>query len=230
MQMAKENNNVIQVNKEKIIVKSLPRKIKARSTKKTSNKTCDNDSSACCNGNGDDCCKNQLSKEETPYITTENESQKISIKIFYATQTRTAKYFAQQLYESFIKHPSSCECTITDIIDYETEDFLSESAICIFVVSTYNVEGPLDWFYKWLEDTRYDFRVDKQALSKMRFAVFGLGDSAYGDQFCIQPRNIDKWLGQLGAKRLYPLGEGDKNSGIIYIQLNIFILFPFFFY
>lgn len=55
----------------------------------------------------------------------------------------------------------------------------------------------------------------------MKFAIFGLGDSAYGDQFCIQPRNIDKWLGQLGAKRLYPLGEGDKNSGII-IKLNFF--------
>ncbi|CAB4490912.1 hypothetical protein RhiirA1_502506 [Rhizophagus irregularis] len=201
------------VNKEKTTGKGL-RKRFTRSTKKTSNQTCTNDSgekSACCgNGGVSDCCKNQLS-EETYHIITANKSTKISVKIFYATQTRTAKYFAQQLYQSFTKH-SNCECSIMDIVEYETEDFLSESAICIFLISTYNVEGPLDWFYKWLEDTRYDFRVDKQALSKMKFAIFGLGDSAYGDQFCIQPRNIDKWLGQLGAKRLYPLGEGDKNS------------------
>ncbi|CAI2183510.1 11497_t:CDS:10 [Funneliformis geosporum] len=195
--------------KEKKPVKSSPKRIKSRLVKKTSGQACNGsgEQAACCSGNGEACCKNELS-EESPCTITKELTREL-IKIFYGTQTRTAKYFAQQLYESFLDR---CECSMMDIINYETEDFLSESAICIFIISTYNVEGPLDWFYKWLEDTRYDFRVDKQALSKMRFAVFGLGDSAYGEQFCTQPRNIDKWLGQLGAKRLYPLGEGDKGS------------------
>ncbi|CAG8722226.1 16508_t:CDS:2, partial [Funneliformis mosseae] len=195
--------------KEKTTVKSLPKRFKPRLVKKNSGQASNGsgEQTSCCSGNGEECCKNQLSQEMPCTIT--KELTKEFIKIFYATQTRTAKYFAQQLYESFLER---CECSMMDIINYETEDFLSETAICIFIISTYNVEGPLDWFYKWLEDTRYDFRVDKQALSKMRFAVFGLGDSAYGEQFCNQPRNIDKWLGQLGAKRLYPLGEGDKDS------------------
>src|ERR1044072_4198412 len=125
IQSAKKKNNslkqIIEANNGTTTVKSLPKRIKSRSIKKASNQTCNNDldeKSASCCGNGDDCCKNQLSETTT---TTTNESSKISIKIFYATQTSTAKYFAQQLYESFIKHPLNCECTVMDIVDYETE-------------------------------------------------------------------------------------------------------------
>lgn len=161
--------------------------------------------------------KNTMKITDTTTSTTlPSEEEKNEIKIFYSTQTGTSKLFAQKLYQEFSSESkfSSNNIMVLDIVDYDTDDFLSESAICIFIISTYNVEGPLDWFVKWLEDTRYDFRVSKQSLSKMKYTVFGLGDSAYGDdQFCTQPKNIDKWLGQLGAKRLYPLGEGDKNSG-----------------
>ncbi|CAJ0825615.1 9024_t:CDS:10 [Entrophospora sp. SA101] len=134
------------------------------------------------------------------------EEEKNEIKIFYSTQTGTSKLFAQKLYQEFSSESkfSSNNITILDIVDYDTDDFLSESAICILIISTYNVEGPLDWFVKWLEDTRYDFRVSKQSLSNMKYTVFGLGDSAYGDdQFCTQPRNIDKWLGQLDQEKSF---------------------------
>ncbi|KAF9111001.1 S-adenosyl-L-methionine-dependent tRNA 4-demethylwyosine synthase [Mortierella sp. AM989] len=143
------------------------------------------------------------------------------MKVFYSTITGTAKVFAQQLADSAIalglKEPK-----LIDIVDYDTEDFLSESNVCIFILSTYNVEGPNDWFLKWLEDTRFDWRVQKESLNKLKFSVFGLGDSAYGDEFCNGPRSADKWLGQMGAQRVWPFGEGDKNGdqGGAYKQWN----------
>lgn len=135
------------------------------------------------------------------------------MKIFYSTITGTAKLFAQQLYDSAI-NAGLPEPKIIDIVDYDTEDFLTETGLCVFILSTYNVEGPNDWFLKWLEDTRFDWRVEKGALSKLRFSVFGLGDSAYTEEFCNGPRSADKWLGQMGAQRVWPFGEGDKNGGM----------------
>lgn len=67
-------------------------------------------------------------------------------------------------------------------------------------------------FTKWLRDLRYDWRVDRLSLQKLRYAVCGLGDSAYGDEFNVAAQQIDKWLGQLGATRIYPLGACDKNN------------------
>ncbi|KAF9197666.1 S-adenosyl-L-methionine-dependent tRNA 4-demethylwyosine synthase [Haplosporangium sp. Z 27] len=143
------------------------------------------------------------------------------IKVFYSTVTGTAKLFAQQLVDSAIALGLQ-EPKLIDIVDYDTEDFLSESSLCIFILATYNVEGPNDWFLKWLEDTRFDWRVQKESLNKLKFSVFGLGDSAYGDEFCNGPRSADKWLGQMGAQRVWPFGEGDKNGdqGGAYKQWN----------
>ncbi|KAG0012434.1 S-adenosyl-L-methionine-dependent tRNA 4-demethylwyosine synthase [Entomortierella chlamydospora] len=143
------------------------------------------------------------------------------IKVFYSTITGTAKLFAQQLVDSAVALGLQ-EPKLIDIVDYDTEDFLTESSLCIFILSTYNVEGPNDWFLKWLEDTRFDWRVQKESLNNLKFSVFGLGDSAYGDDFCNGPRSADKWLGQMGAQRVWPFGEGDKNGdqGGAYKQWN----------
>lgn len=54
--------------------------------------------------------------------------------------------------------------------------------------------------------------MDRLSLQKLRYAVCGLGDSAYGDEFNVAAQQIDKWLGQLGATRIYPLGACDKNN------------------
>lgn len=54
--------------------------------------------------------------------------------------------------------------------------------------------------------------MDRLALQKLRYAVCGLGDSAYGEEFNVAAAQIDKWLGQLGATRIYPLGSCDKNA------------------
>lgn len=222
--------------------KKLPKVIR----KKPKQKKAD-DEPGCCGGknkaegdNSTGCCggKNKPSNDnKAPHCacsTTTSNATPITVidplalpelvepmKIFYSTITGTAKLFAQQLYDSAI-NAGLPEPKIIDIVDYDTEDFLTETGLCVFILSTYNVEGPNDWFLKWLEDTRFDWRVEKGALSKLRFSVFGLGDSAYTEEFCNGPRSADKWLGQMGAQRVWPFGEGDKNGdqGGAYKQWN----------
>ena len=38
-------------------------------------------------------------------------------------------------------------------------------------------------FYEWLKDINFDFRVNKDFLSRLNFGVFGLGAAIYGKNF-----------------------------------------------
>ena len=57
---------------------------------------------------------------------------------------------------------------------------------CVFIISTYvdgNPPESAQWFYKWLEEASNDFRVQKSLLQDLEYAVFGLGNSLYEDNF-----------------------------------------------
>ncbi|XP_022086266.1 nitric oxide synthase, brain-like isoform X2 [Acanthaster planci] len=49
-------------------------------------------------------------------------------------------------------------------------------------------------------------------LANVRFAVFGLGSTAYPN-FCAYARAVDTLLGNLGGERILDMGEGDELSG-----------------
>ena len=57
---------------------------------------------------------------------------------------------------------------------------------CVFVISTYvdgNPPESAEWFYKWLNEASNDFRVQKSLLQDLDYAVFGLGNSLYEENF-----------------------------------------------
>ncbi len=84
----------------------------------------------------------------------------------------------------------------------------------VFIVSTYTDGAPPDsaqWFCQWLREAVDDFRVHKSLLSNLKFAVFGLGDSLYGDNYNTTAKNLFDWLSKLSATPVYPLGLGDQN-------------------
>lgn len=63
---------------------------------------------------------------------------------------------------------------------------MKSKGLCIFIVSTYVDGGPPDeavWFYDWLKDTYADFRVHKYFLQGLDYAIYGLGDSAFDDNY-----------------------------------------------
>lgn len=152
-----------------------------------------------------------------------------AIKVLYGSKTGHAKALA----DSF-----SAACTHQGIrhtcssVKKEDPEELSKTTnkntttILIIFISTYEDSSPPEsaaWFYKWLEDAANDFRVSRDALAHVCFAIFGLGDTAFGEeQFNLVAKNMDTWLESLSAKRLVHVGSGDQQLGT-WISLNIFI-------
>uniref|UniRef100_A0A8B9QHF0 S-adenosyl-L-methionine-dependent tRNA 4-demethylwyosine synthase TYW1 n=1 Tax=Apteryx owenii TaxID=8824 RepID=A0A8B9QHF0_APTOW len=138
------------------------------------------------------------------------------VKIFYGSQTGTAKRFAKGLAEAVTSLNLSAE--VINMGDYDPDDSLTEETtsrnICVFLVATYTDGQPTEnaaWFCKWLEETANDFRFGKMYLKGLRYAVFGLGNSVYVDHYNTVGRNIDRWLWMLSASRIMTRAEGDCN-------------------
>lgn len=62
----------------------------------------------------------------------------------------------------------------------------AESTFNVFIISTYTDGNPPDnctWFCKSLEEHTHDFRVSKSYLGNLKYAVFGLGNSIYEENY-----------------------------------------------
>ncbi|KAL3057866.1 hypothetical protein OYC64_008172 [Pagothenia borchgrevinki] len=138
------------------------------------------------------------------------------VKIFYGSQTGTAKGFAKELSEEVKTLGIPAE--VIDIKDYDPDDRLSDEctnmSVCVFLVATYTDGTPTvnaEWFCKWLEEASTDFRYGKTYLKGLRYAVFGLGNSVYVGHYNTVGKNVDKWLWMLSGMRIMTRGEGDCN-------------------
>ncbi|KAM4566352.1 S-adenosyl-L-methionine-dependent tRNA 4-demethylwyosine synthase TYW1 [Odontesthes bonariensis] len=138
------------------------------------------------------------------------------VKIFFGSQTGTAKGFADELSEEVKALGIPAE--VVDMKDYDPDDRLAEEgvskSVCVFLVATYTDGQPTEnaeWFCKWLEEASTDFRYGKTYLKGLRYALFGLGNSVYIGHYNTVGRNVDKWLWMLSAARIMTRGEGDCN-------------------
>uniref|UniRef100_A0A3P8V9H8 S-adenosyl-L-methionine-dependent tRNA 4-demethylwyosine synthase TYW1 n=1 Tax=Cynoglossus semilaevis TaxID=244447 RepID=A0A3P8V9H8_CYNSE len=138
------------------------------------------------------------------------------VKIFYGSQTGTAKVFAQELSEEV--KTLGITSDVIDMKDYDPDDRLADEctskSVCVFLVATYTDGEPTEnaeWFCKWLEEASTDFRYGKTYLKGLRYAVFGLGNSVYVGHYNTVGKNVDKWLWMLSGMRIMTRGEGDCN-------------------
>ncbi|XP_078535528.1 S-adenosyl-L-methionine-dependent tRNA 4-demethylwyosine synthase TYW1-like isoform X2 [Lissotriton helveticus] len=148
--------------------------------------------------------------------TEEKEVHVAGVKIFFGSQTGTAKGFAAILANEIGSLGLSAE--VIDLKGYDPDDSLADEAfsknVCVFLVATYTDGQPTEnaqWFCKWLQEASNDFRFGKTYLKGMRYAVFGLGNSLYADHYNTVGKNIDKWLWMLSASRIMTRSEGDCN-------------------
>ncbi|XP_035690787.1 S-adenosyl-L-methionine-dependent tRNA 4-demethylwyosine synthase TYW1-like isoform X2 [Branchiostoma floridae] len=168
--------------------------------------------------------KNKL-KEQTVYVNKDVACYKTSsqdilpphLRIFYGTQTGTAKHFAELLHTAAQDRGLTSGvkdlAKVTDPEDTFTEE-MEAGSVCVFILSTYTDGQPPEgaaWVCRWLEESSTDFRVSKTLLGKLKYAVFGLGSSEYGDNFNMASRKLEQWLQTLGAQGVFPRGEGDQN-------------------
>lgn len=93
------------------------------------------------------CCQSDPSKS----CACESNTGPVEIdhvKILFSTLTGTTKTLAAEL-EAKIAANNQVKVhkiEIMDITEYDNDNLLQETAVCIFILSTYNVEGPLDWY------------------------------------------------------------------------------------
>lgn len=150
------------------------------------------------------------------------ETPAIAVKplIIYGTETGNSKKIASQLLASFKKN--KIQAKAVDVFQYDLAKLEKESLV-LFVMSTQG-EGEFPQnavaFYEKLKASEVD-------LSKVSFAVLGLGDSSY-PLFCNAGVLLDEVLLEKGAKPLLSLVKADVDFAENVIDweknlLNIFL-------
>ncbi|WP_166297831.1 bifunctional cytochrome P450/NADPH--P450 reductase [Bradyrhizobium sp. 2S1] len=88
---------------------------------------------------------------------------------------------------------------------------LPEEGGVLIICASYNGAAPdnATQFVKWLEND-----LPKDAFAKVRYAVFGCGNSDWAATYQSVPRFIDEHLTRHGARAVYPRGEGDARSDL----------------
>lgn len=150
---------------------------------------------------------NFKNKEATKKTTQKGDG--IPMKILFYSQTGTAEDFAHRLGEDVRSY--GFEPSVLDVEEYES-DYLESEKLIVFLASTYGEGDPPDnavAFHSWL------LNPDRETglLNDVKFAVFGLGNKTY-DQFNATGKQVNTRLEELGAHRLYVLGEGDDDANI----------------
>jgi cytochrome P450/NADPH-cytochrome P450 reductase len=85
-----------------------------------------------------------------------------------------------------------------------------QGGVLIFCAS-YNGAAPdnATQFVKWLQSD-----LPKDAFAKLRYAVFGCGNSDWAATYQSIPRILDEQLAAHGGRSVYPRGEGDARSDL----------------
>ncbi|KAJ8369245.1 hypothetical protein SKAU_G00092730 [Synaphobranchus kaupii] len=150
------------------------------------------------------------------YLAEKENFHVLGVKIFYGSQTGTAKGFAEDLAGDI--EIKGLRAEVIDLTDYDPDENISNEGanrvVCVFLLATYTDGQPTksaEWFCKWLEEASTDFRYGQTYLKGLRYAVFGLGNSVYIDYYNTVGRNVDKWLWMLSGTRVLTRGEGDCN-------------------
>lgn len=145
-----------------------------------------------------------------------------NIIIFYSSLTGASQRSSQYLYDNLCaigdlkNKPQLLNLDeVADLDDYFIKTPDLENLVYCLVLPSYDVDSPIDYFLETLEDTYQDFRIDKYPLKKlMGFTVLGLGDSeSWPEKFCYQAKKTDYWLGKLGGRRIFPVGEICMKTG-----------------
>ncbi len=130
----------------------------------------------------------------------------MSTVILYGTETGTGELVADSIADVLA---ADHDPSIYDMTDFAVED-LDSNDFVIVVCSTYG-EGELPTGALPFADA---LDSQKPELTGLRFAVFGLGDTVYGDTFNRGGEIIAEMLTKLGAAQVGEHGRHDLSSDI----------------
>lgn len=157
------------------------------------------------------------STRNTPSNSSAKSMVKLPVKILYATTTGTAKRLVNILKrELFALNISGFhfDLDIEDLAEYNPLNFEDET-LAIILMPTWTGGTPVETgkvFYDYIQDMVQDFRVERSAFSKLRYAVFGLGNADYDDNWCKAAAVLDNSIASLAGERIAPLGKGNDSE------------------
>jgi cytochrome P450/NADPH-cytochrome P450 reductase len=127
--------------------------------------------------------------------------------VLYGSNLGTAEELATRVAD--LAEVNGFASKLAPLDDYVGE-LPDQGGVLIFCAS-YNGAPPdnATQFVKWLHGD-----MSKDALSKVRYAVFGCGNSDWAATYQSVPRFIDEQLAAHGAKSLFSRGEGDARSDL----------------
>ena len=114
-----------------------------------------------------------------------NVAKSRNITILYGTTTGTSRRMAHEFKKKLGTIPGVV-LNVFNMKDYEFDSLDSENIVFV-LCSTWNYgKAPesAQPFMEWLKDLANDFRVSKNLLGNVRFAVMGLGGEVYGEHYC----------------------------------------------
>lgn len=131
--------------------------------------------------------------------------------VFWGSQSGTAEGFANRLARE-LHQRLGLDTLSADLSDFDSKTIalLPKSKIAIFILSTYGEGDPSDNagpFWDWLTKL-----TDTGALSALRYAAFGLGNTQYRYYNRVVDA-VDAALQKAGAERLLAVGRADDAAG-----------------
>ncbi|KAL0482138.1 NADPH-cytochrome P450 reductase [Acrasis kona] len=135
---------------------------------------------------------------------------RVKMLILFGSQTGTAEEYANTLAEE-ASRSYGFNAVAVDMVDFDPEELNGEKLV-VFLVATYGEGEPTDNardFYDWLKESSRD----KDSLNGVQYTVFGLGNKQY-KIYQAMARYFDARLKDLGAERIFELGEGDADADI----------------
>ncbi|MGE9266876.1 MAG: flavodoxin domain-containing protein [Verrucomicrobiales bacterium] len=124
------------------------------------------------------------------------------VTILWGSQTGNSEGLAKKLAKKL--SAAGHQPTVIDMADYELAKLGTETRL-LLITSTYGDGEAPDNAADLLTSLKSAEGLD---LSKLEYAVFGLGDTEYPD-FCQCSKDFDAALARLGAKSLLPRVDSD---------------------
>lgn len=127
----------------------------------------------------------------------------MNISILYGTETGNSAMVAEDIAAS-LPAPS----VVNDLAESAPTIFVPGD-LHIIVCSSYD-DGDLPFPVQQFVDSLLESAAD---LSGVRYAIFIMGDSEYGDSYGKGPLILDAALASMGAERVGEFGHHDASSG-----------------